>query len=146
MNPLVHFEDEADTEYREAGRWYDAKSAGLGVEFFNEIDAAVRRILEFPRAGAPVPRVPRGLQIRRLAVKRFPYACGLPGTDGGPVDSGHCSRPSQTRLLETAPEIVGFWLRPNDERHPCRPMFEHRAIDCPRCFARPAVRSSRSWS
>lgn len=73
MNPLVRFEDEADAEYREAGRWYDAKSAGLGVEFFSEIDAAVRRILEFPHAGAPVPRVPRDLQIRRLAVKRFPY-------------------------------------------------------------------------
>lgn len=73
MNPLVRFEDDANAEYREAGRWYDAKSAGLGAEFFNEIDAAVRRILEFPRAGAPVPRVPRNLPIRRLAAKRFPY-------------------------------------------------------------------------
>lgn len=72
MNPLVRFEDEADAEYREAGRWY-AKNPRLGLEFFDEIDATVRRILEFPRAGVPVPRVPRDLPIRRLAVKRFPY-------------------------------------------------------------------------
>jgi toxin ParE1/3/4 len=73
VNPVVRFEDEADVEYRDAGRWYDAKSAGLGTEFFDEVDAAVRRILDSPRAGAPVPRVPRDLPIRRLAVKRFPY-------------------------------------------------------------------------
>ena len=73
MSTPVRFEDEADTEYREAGRWYDAKQAGLGVEFFNEVDAAVQRILDFPRSGARVLRMPNDLLIRRLAVARFPY-------------------------------------------------------------------------
>ena len=73
MTTLVRFEDEADAEYREAGRWYDARQTGLGVEFFDEVDATIRRVLEFPRAAARVPRVPTDLPIRRLAVNRFPY-------------------------------------------------------------------------
>lgn len=73
MSTPVRFEDEADTEYREAGRWYDAKQAGPGVEFFDEVDAAVRRILDLPQSGAPVLRMPSDLLIRRLAVARFPY-------------------------------------------------------------------------
>ena len=73
MSALVRFEDEADAEYREAGRWYDARQAGLGIEFFDEVDATVRRILDLPRVGVRVPRVPRDLPVRRLAVTRFPY-------------------------------------------------------------------------
>ena len=73
MSTLVRFEDEADAEYREAGRWYDAKQAGLGVEFFDEVDATVRRILDFPQSGERVRRLPRELSVRRLAVARFPY-------------------------------------------------------------------------
>ena len=73
MKTAVRFEDEADAEYREAGRWYDARQTGLGTEFFDEVDATIRRILQFPRAGSRVPRIPGDLPIRRLAVSRFPY-------------------------------------------------------------------------
>ena len=73
MSTPVRFEDEADTEYREAGRWYDAKRSGLGVEFLDAVDAALRRIVDFPQTGSPVPRVPRDLLVRRLPVRRFPY-------------------------------------------------------------------------
>jgi plasmid stabilization system protein ParE len=69
----VHFEPEADTEYQQAGVWYEGRREGLGLEFFDEIDATIRRILEFPRLGAAVPRVPPDLPVRRLAVRRFPY-------------------------------------------------------------------------
>jgi len=50
---LVRFEDEADAEYREAGRWYDARQAGLGIEFPDEVDSIVRRILTFPSHRRP---------------------------------------------------------------------------------------------
>lgn len=73
MTTRVRFEDEADAEYHEAGRWYDARRTGLGTEFLDAVDAAIRRILDFPRAGAPVPRVPPDAPVRRLAVTRFPY-------------------------------------------------------------------------
>lgn len=72
-SPPIRFEEEADAEYRQAGRWYEERRSGLGVEFFDAVDAAIRRIVEFPHVGVPVPRVSRGLAVRRLAVSRFPY-------------------------------------------------------------------------
>lgn len=73
MSPRVHFEDEADAEYRHAGRWYEGRREGLGIEFFDAVDATIRQIVDFPRLGVSVPRVPRDLPVRRLAVRRFPY-------------------------------------------------------------------------
>jgi plasmid stabilization system protein ParE len=69
----VRFEDEAEVEYREAGRWYEDRRTGLGVEFFDAVDVAVRQVLDFPHIGTLVPRVSRDLPIRRLALARFPY-------------------------------------------------------------------------
>lgn len=73
MSLRVHFEAEAETEYRQAGVWYESRREGLGPEFFDEVDAAIRQVLEFPRIGAAVPGVPRDLPVRRVAVRRFPY-------------------------------------------------------------------------
>jgi len=73
VSPRVHFEDEAEAEYRHSGVWYERRRAGLGFEFFDEGDATIRQLLDFPHIGAPVPRVPRDLPVRRLAVGRFPY-------------------------------------------------------------------------
>ncbi len=41
--------------------------------FFDEVDATIRRILDLPQVGVRVPRVPRDLPVRRMAVTRFPY-------------------------------------------------------------------------
>ena len=73
MRSHVRFEDEADAEYRHAGRWYEARRVGLGLEFFDAVDAAVSQIVDLPRAGELVPRMPAELPVRRLAVTRFPY-------------------------------------------------------------------------
>ena len=73
MTPPVRFEDEADAEYRAAGRWYETRRIGLGLEFFDAVDAALELIARMPRAGAPVPRLPPDLPVRRAPVKRFPY-------------------------------------------------------------------------
>ena len=73
MSLRVHFEPEADTKYQQAGVCYEGRRAGLGLEFFDEVDATIRRILEFPRLGAAVPGVPPDLSVRRLAVRRFLY-------------------------------------------------------------------------
>lgn len=70
---LVRFEDEAHVEYRESGRWYEARVSGLGLQFFDEVDATRRHVITFPKAGSRVPRVPSDLPVRRLAVKRFPF-------------------------------------------------------------------------
>lgn len=73
MSAGIRFEEEAGAEYREAGRWYESRRPGLGLEFFDAVDATLRKITDFPDAGELVPRIPRELPVRRLAVKRFPY-------------------------------------------------------------------------
>ena len=73
MNPRVRFEDEAEAEYRAAGRWYEDRRAGLGLEFLDAIDATIDHIVKLPEAGAPVRRLPPDLLVRRAPVKRFPY-------------------------------------------------------------------------
>ncbi len=52
---------------------YSKHASAIDLLFFDAVDATIQRVLDFPRAGATVPRVPRNLPIRRLAVTRFPY-------------------------------------------------------------------------
>lgn len=73
MNPNVRFEDEANVEYRLAGRWYEDRRERLGLEFFDAVDATIHQIATMPRAGAPLSRMPPDLPVRRRAVIRFPY-------------------------------------------------------------------------
>jgi toxin ParE1/3/4 len=73
VNASVRFEEEADAEYRAAGRWYENRRVGLGLEFFDAVDATLEQMVQRPRAGAPVKRVPVDLPVRRAPVKRFPY-------------------------------------------------------------------------
>ena len=48
MNPRVRFEDEAEVEYRLAGRRYEERREHLGLEFFDAVDAAIGQILDYP--------------------------------------------------------------------------------------------------
>lgn len=73
MNPRVRFDDEADAEYRVAGRWYEARREHLGIEFFDAVDATIDQIVAMPRAGGLVRPLPADLTVRRRAVTRFPY-------------------------------------------------------------------------
>ena len=73
MNPRVHFDGEADAEYRFAGRWYEARREHLGIEFFDAVDTTIDQIVAMPRAGAQVRRLPADLTVRRRAVTRGPY-------------------------------------------------------------------------
>jgi toxin ParE1/3/4 len=73
VNSRVQFEDEADAEYRLAGRWYEGRREHLGFEFFDAVDGTIERILDLPGSGSPVPRLPTDLPVRRMAVRRFPY-------------------------------------------------------------------------
>jgi plasmid stabilization system protein ParE len=73
VNRHVRFEEEADAEYRAAGRWYEDHRQHLGVEFFDAVDATIAQIVMMPDAGSLVPRTPGDLPARRRAVSRFPY-------------------------------------------------------------------------
>ena len=72
MNARVRFDDEADAEYRGAGRWYEAHREHLGIEVF-DADATIDQIMAMPRAGSRLSQLPTDLTVRRRAVTRFPY-------------------------------------------------------------------------
>ena len=73
MSPRVRFDDDADTEYRAAGRWYEARREHLGIAFLDAVDATIDQIVAMPHAGARVHQLPAELIGRRRAVTRFPY-------------------------------------------------------------------------
>lgn len=62
------FLPEAEQEFREATRYYEAEASGVGVAFVAEVRKAVRSIIENPYAAAAV-----GAGIRRTVLKHFPY-------------------------------------------------------------------------
>ena len=63
------FHSEAQAEFREAALFYESKRSGLGASFADEVEHAIQLILAHPDAGTPV-----GRSLRRVLVKRFPYA------------------------------------------------------------------------
>ena len=62
------FTSAALSELREAVLYYEQKERGLGARFLDEIDAAVDRILRFPRAWHPM-----SARSRRCRTHRFPF-------------------------------------------------------------------------
>jgi toxin ParE1/3/4 len=57
-----------ETDLREGRTWYENQRAGLGAEFFAEIDATIRVLIRDPRRH---PIYYRG--FRRVLARRFPY-------------------------------------------------------------------------
>ena len=49
MTRSVRFDDEADDEYRAAGRWYEGRPERLGIEFFDAVDATIDKIVAMPK-------------------------------------------------------------------------------------------------
>jgi hypothetical protein len=52
----IRFTTSANEEYLEAIDWYNRQRGGLGEEFALEIEAALRRIVDFPTAWRLVDR------------------------------------------------------------------------------------------
>ncbi len=72
MKPLV-FDSEAEAELRGAIEWYEEERAGLGDEFWSEVQQVLRLIGEHPSLGGKISRVRIQGSVRRLLVRRFPY-------------------------------------------------------------------------
>jgi plasmid stabilization system protein ParE len=64
----VRFLAPAQRELDDAVAWYNEQVIGLGLEFLDELDRAVRRVLAFPLS---YPEIEPG--IRRCRLARFPY-------------------------------------------------------------------------
>ena len=65
----VRFRPRAEQDVDDAAQWYEAKRAGLGLRFTNEVDRAVALIAERPTAFPPVHS-----DTRRALVATFPFA------------------------------------------------------------------------
>lgn len=65
----LHVQPQATNDARQAARWYERQRRGLAAEFLLELDAALERVATDP-----------GLyqvqyhQVRRILLRRFPYA------------------------------------------------------------------------
>lgn len=59
----------ARRELIDAALFYDLENPGLGSAFLDEVEHAVRTLLDFPESGQVVVGT-----VRRRLVRRFPYA------------------------------------------------------------------------
>jgi len=64
----VRFTIRARRELDDAVAWYEVQVPGLGMEFLDELDRAVRRISVYPSSGSEI-----GPELRRCFLARFPY-------------------------------------------------------------------------
>lgn len=60
---------EAEEDLSEARQWYENRREGLGDEFIDQVDVAFDRIRRMPLVPAPKYK-----DVRRVLLKRFPYA------------------------------------------------------------------------
>ena len=59
----------AEEEMSEASLFYDAASSGLGRAFLEDVQLAIDRLREYPRAGATVDA-----SLRSVLLHRFPFS------------------------------------------------------------------------
>jgi toxin ParE1/3/4 len=62
------FHPQADEDFDEALRYYEDCQPGLGLDFAEEVYAAIARVCEYPDAWTPMSK-----NTRRCLVNRFPY-------------------------------------------------------------------------
>jgi plasmid stabilization system protein ParE len=72
----VRFLAPAQSELDDAVTWYNRQASGLGREFLDELDRAVRRAMAFPMSYPEIEP-----SIRRCRLARFPYGL-IYGVDG----------------------------------------------------------------
>jgi plasmid stabilization system protein ParE len=72
----VRFLAPAQSELDDAVTWYNRQASGLGREFLDELDRAVRRAVAFPMSYSEIEP-----GIRRCRLARFPYGL-IYGLDG----------------------------------------------------------------
>ncbi|MFQ5731061.1 MAG: type II toxin-antitoxin system RelE/ParE family toxin [Planctomycetaceae bacterium] len=72
MRVVVH--EEAESEFVDAAQWYDARQAGLGGEFLDELHVAIDKLKDDPESHSLLETVDvAGRVYRRRALRRFPY-------------------------------------------------------------------------
>jgi plasmid stabilization system protein ParE len=65
----VNIQPQALAEAEEAALWYERQRPGLGIQFILELNVAIERAVQFPRAYERLYR-----EARRVLLRRLPYA------------------------------------------------------------------------
>jgi plasmid stabilization system protein ParE len=76
MTRALIVEPEAEVEIAEAASWYETRSPGLGLEFLRAVELSLGVIQRNPYEHQAVFR-----DVRRAAVKRFPYGLMYAATE-----------------------------------------------------------------
>ena len=69
MSPTLSIHETAEAEINEAADFYDIESPGLGSVFIDEIQRALKSIVDFPDAASLL----RG-RVRKRIMTKFPYS------------------------------------------------------------------------
>jgi toxin ParE1/3/4 len=69
----IRLAPEAVAEAREASRWYEERSPGIGAALLDEVATAVADLSRWPGAGGLIEGVLFDGEVRRVPVGRFPY-------------------------------------------------------------------------
>jgi plasmid stabilization system protein ParE len=64
----IRFLKTAQSEVDDAFSWYASQTHGLGTQFLDDLDRAVRRIVAFPFANTEIEE-----GLRRCLLTKFPY-------------------------------------------------------------------------
>lgn len=73
----VHFLKTAQFEVDSAVEWYSSQSAGLEMQFLDDMDRALRRVVAYPFSCLEIEQ-----GLRRCLFSRFPYGI-IYGIDSG---------------------------------------------------------------
>ena len=65
----IRFLDVAQRELDDAVVWYNERGEDLGLDFLDELDRSIRRVLTFPLASTEIEP-----GIRKCLLARFPYS------------------------------------------------------------------------
>ncbi len=63
-----YFHEDAEVEFDRAVEYYEESRLGLGLEFAQEVYAAITRVIQFPDAWSHMSK-----NARRCLVSRFPF-------------------------------------------------------------------------
>ena len=63
-----YFHPDADVEFERAVEYYEQCQPGLGLEFAEEVYAAIARIIEYPNVSSALSK-----NTRRCLINRFPF-------------------------------------------------------------------------
>jgi toxin ParE1/3/4 len=112
----LRFDVEAANELEQAAAYYEERREGLGNRFLTAAREVLARVRKLPGSGAPVPRVPIDLCVRRIHLHRFPYAIA------------YVELPTEIRVLAVSHgrRRPGYWAERLPLREVTPPAESHR--------------------